>query len=609
MVRLAMVERASPDPAHGRRAKVLGLTGGIASGKSAVAELLRARGAVIVDADQLARKVVEPGQPALAELVARFGADILDAGGGLDRKRLAARVFADPEARAAVGRITHPRIAAASQAEIARAAAAGAPVVFYEAALLVENQAHKGLDGLIVVAAPVAVQRARMKARDGIDDASADARLAAQLPLEDKLAAATWVLDNSGDRAQLEHQLDLLWRALEARFGALAPPRRTSAAMAAVVDEPEPPAGRELVLVTGYPALAARLMLLHVLEREPGVEVALLTPPASADDAARLVAGHAGPGRVRLVIGDAAAMDLGLSTDEYRALAAEVTTILHLAGSYHLGIDAEAAHRLNVMATREIVELAALAPRLGRLVYGSTVRVAGRRTGVVLEDELEMGQRFHNPHEATRAAAESLVRAAMHRLPATVVRPGVLVGDSRTGEIERFDGPYFFLVPFATSTWPVNLPLPSRGSAPLHVTPVDVFVRATYQLARDPRAAGRTVHLIEPDPLTVRRALELVAEHAGTRPPRGFFPARLARAILRTPGVAQLTRAPAAALDLFSAPVTYDQAAARELLTGTGCEHPRFEDYVGNLVTFIRAQLARRRAAGRPDDDAIDPLA
>jgi dephospho-CoA kinase len=587
--------------------KVLGLTGGIASGKSAVGELLRARGAVIVDADQLARKVVEPGQPALAELVARFGAEILDADGGLDRKKLGARVFADPAARAEVGRITHPRIAAASQAEIARASAAGAPVVFYEAALLVENQVHEGLDGLIVVAAPVAVQRERLKARDGIDEAAADARLAAQLPLEEKLAVATWVIDNSGDRAQLERQVDLLWRTLEARFGAVAP--RTSAAMAAVAapDEPDPPAQRELVLLTGFPAQAARLMLLHVLAEDAAAELALLVPPAAADDAARMVAAHAPAQRVQLIVGDPGAMDLGLTTDEYRTLAGSVTIILHLAGSTSLGVDAATAHRENVAATREIVDLAGLAPRLARLVYGSSVRVSGKRTGLVREDELDVGARFHNPFEATRAAAEGLVREAMRRLPTTIVRPGVLVGDSRTGEIDRFDGPYFFLVPFATRGWPVNLPLPSRGSAPLPVTPVDVFVRATWRLARDPRAAGRTVHLVEPEPLTVRRALELVAEHAGTRPPRGFIPARLARALLRAPGLARLTRAPAAALDLFASPVVYDQTTAHELLAGTGLEHPRFADYVGNLVPFIRARLAER--LGGHDDETVDPLA
>lgn len=130
---------------------MIGLTGGIASGKSTVARMLRERGAAIVDADLLARQVVEPGQPALAELVARFGMQILTPEGALDRKRLGAIAFSDAAARADLGRITHPRIAAASAAAIATWADAGANVVFYEAALLVENRAHLVLEALVVV--------------------------------------------------------------------------------------------------------------------------------------------------------------------------------------------------------------------------------------------------------------------------------------------------------------------------------------------------------------------------------------------------------------------------------------------------------------------------
>jgi len=177
-------------------AKIIGLTGGIASGKSAVADALRARGAAIVDADLVARQVVEPGQPALADLVARFGSQILGADGRLDRKALGERVFADPAARADLNRITHPRIAAASQAEIARHVQHGAPVVFYEAALLVENRAHEWLDAVIVVAAPPDVQKVRLMARDGPDEAAALARLGAQLPPEDKPKVATWGTGN-----------------------------------------------------------------------------------------------------------------------------------------------------------------------------------------------------------------------------------------------------------------------------------------------------------------------------------------------------------------------------------------------------------------------------
>jgi dephospho-CoA kinase len=197
----------------------VGLTGGIASGKSAVAAELRRRGAAVIDADQLARQVVEPGQPALAEIAARFGAEVLTDRGELDRKRLGAIVFADLEARRALERITHPRIAAAGQEEIRRRAAAGARVVFYEAPLIVENGLHRGLDALIVVAVDRAVQKQRLMARDGATAEAAEARIAAQLPLEQKLAVATWVIDNSGGPEALPAEVARVVAELEARVG------------------------------------------------------------------------------------------------------------------------------------------------------------------------------------------------------------------------------------------------------------------------------------------------------------------------------------------------------------------------------------------------------
>ena len=198
---------------------VIGLTGGIASGKSAVASMLRDVGGQIVDADQLAREVVEPGRPALAEIAERFGQDMLDADGRLDRKRMGERVFSDAKARSALNAIIHPQIAIASRAALARLREAGQALAIYEAALLVENQVHRGLDGLIVVAAPDEVQIERLCRRDGIDEPAARARLAAQLPLADKVAEADWVIDNGGPVEQTRAQVDKVWRELEARAG------------------------------------------------------------------------------------------------------------------------------------------------------------------------------------------------------------------------------------------------------------------------------------------------------------------------------------------------------------------------------------------------------
>jgi dephospho-CoA kinase len=191
--------------------RVIGLTGGIASGKSTVARLLGERGAPIVDADQLARRVVEPGQPALDDIVKQFGRELLDESGALDRKKMAQLVFADAAKRRMLNAITHPRIALETQRELERLRASGAPLTVYEAALLVENGVYHGLDGLIVVAVDEAHQRQRLRARDRLDDAEIDARLSSQAPLADKLAAATWVIDNNGSLDDTRAQVDALW--------------------------------------------------------------------------------------------------------------------------------------------------------------------------------------------------------------------------------------------------------------------------------------------------------------------------------------------------------------------------------------------------------------
>ncbi len=199
---------------HEDVARVIGLTGGIASGKSTVAHLLREQGASIVDADIVAREVVAPGSDGAAKIRSRFGNDVFLPDGNLDRKRLGGIIFADSEARAELDRITHPLIAAASQANIEQYAAQGVDPVIYEAALIVENGLHHGLDGLIVVKVESETQIARLVTRDGIDEGAARDRIAAQLPLSAKLAVATWVVDNSGTPEQTQQQVAELWQTL-----------------------------------------------------------------------------------------------------------------------------------------------------------------------------------------------------------------------------------------------------------------------------------------------------------------------------------------------------------------------------------------------------------
>jgi dephospho-CoA kinase len=207
------------------RFSVIGLTGGVASGKSTVARILRELGAPVVDADQLAREVVTRGSPALQEIVRRFGPGVLGPDGELDRPALGALVFQDARARKDLEAITHPRIAARAQQEIAAHASRGARVVIYEAALIVENRLHEGLQGLIVVAVPPEVQLARLMHRDRLDEAAARARLQAQLPLEAKVAVADHVIDNSGSLEDTRQQTLRVWQEIEQAADDEASPR------------------------------------------------------------------------------------------------------------------------------------------------------------------------------------------------------------------------------------------------------------------------------------------------------------------------------------------------------------------------------------------------
>ena len=195
---------------------LVGLTGGIGAGKSTVAELLAARGAVIIDADQVARAVVEPGQPALKKLVERFGESILDPDGRLERGALAKLVFGDDEARRDLEAITHPAINDEFSRRVVDAPTDA--IVVLDVPLLAESeQARKRpYQTVIVVEAPRDVRLERLEAR-GVDRADAEARMAAQAGDEERRKIATNVVDNAGDRADLDRQIDQVWADLQRR--------------------------------------------------------------------------------------------------------------------------------------------------------------------------------------------------------------------------------------------------------------------------------------------------------------------------------------------------------------------------------------------------------
>ncbi len=372
------------------------------------------------------------------------------------------------------------------------------------------------------------------------------------------------------------------------------------------------PGSEEVVLLTGFPSFEARRLLEELVRPDRGDRGSTFVHAvvqgkhlAKANDDLDALP-HEQRGRVNLIEGDVAAMDLGLSGRELRALAAEIDVIHHAAHVSHVGADRKTAESVNVDGAREILELARLCVRLRCLVAHSTAQVAGDREGVILEGELKAGQGFRNVVEETRARGERMFRAAMDQVPIAVLRPSILVGDSTTGEIDRFDGPYLLFVLILTAPPDLAIPLPGRAEAPLPLVPIDYVARAACKIARDPRAPGRTFHLVDPLPLPARKVFELVAHAAGRRPPRGSIPTNFARALLSAPGLDRLATSPRGLVETLGADVTFDAANTTELLRGTDIRCPPLESYIGRLVDYVQLRLREKKT--KQEADVADPL-
>ncbi|AKU89784.1 SDR family oxidoreductase [Vulgatibacter incomptus] len=363
--------------------------------------------------------------------------------------------------------------------------------------------------------------------------------------------------------------------------------------------------------LTGWPGFLGRRLLERLLEVDRKSTVAVLVQPRFAKDAKKELLALPRPksSRVRMLVGDIVDMHLGLSGDEYRSLTSEVTRIFHLAAASQLAADRRALERVNVVGTRNVLELAADSPNLVRFGHVSTVQVAGDRQGVVDEAELEEGQRFRNAYEETKFRAEVIVRKAMSDLPITVFRPSTIIGDSRTGEVDRLGGPYSLALQLVTSPLRVPVPLPGDGSFPLNVVPSDFVADAMLELARKPEAVGKTFHLVDPNPMSARKVYERIAEMAGRKPLRLGLSAKASAALFRLPVIERIVGGGRTNLDHLNQIVIFNCRNTLELLDGTGIRCPPLDAYLDRLVGRVRQQVAAERTARLPEAAIDDPLA
>lgn len=364
--------------------------------------------------------------------------------------------------------------------------------------------------------------------------------------------------------------------------------------------------------LTGYPEPIARALTLRLLQKDRRARVRVLVQPRFATEARQelLDLPPRQASRVEVLIGDPTDMHLGLAGDEYRHLVEEVTHIFHLASLDDIEVDRGSLERANVEGTRNVLELGRDAKNLVRLAHLSTVHVSGDRQGVIEEEELEEGQHFHNAWEESRFRAEVLVRKSMAELPISVFRHPTLVGNSETGTIDRTDRPYYRAFQLVTSPIRTPLPLPGEGAFPLNVVPNDFVAQALAHLAFDAEAEGRTFHLVDPNPVSARKAWEHVARRSGRRLPPMKLPARASVALLRAPILERFVRPQRAALEHLHALVIYNCRNTLESLDGSGIHCPPLLSYLDRILETIEKQQMISRRSQRQTEAAIeDPLA
>lgn len=560
---------------------IIGLTGGIGSGKSTVAKQLAAAGIAVVDADVVAREVVEPGQPALDALQSRFGEGIIGTDGRLDRAALGAIAFSSEQARRDLEAITHPAIAAATAAKFAALRDKGASVVVYEAPVLLEAGRRDLVDGLVVVTAPRAIQIERVVARGGLTAEQAAARIDAQMPQDEKAALADIVIDNAGELPALRAQVSALIDRV--RAGWPSEDEAMSEALRPIVD-PGP------TLVTGYPGIVARAVVERLVAR--GDDLRVLVSSEMADAARRHLHAewirHGRPGpEPRVLEGWLPGIDWGLTGAEIHALLAEVRTVYHLVDVEDWLASPDTIRDEVSTGTRELLVVLQAAKKLRGTIVLSSAFAAGRQTSVVSESALDHEASPRTPFERARFHAESLVRAAEWCTPSIVVRPSLLTGPyglaARPTSAKEANAPQ---PPFANlvrlvGAWStgVALPVPGDGEVPFHWVPTDHVADFLVHVGSTDEYWGRTFNVTAPDPPTVSEALAVVAAELGKPPPRptGVSP-KLAGFLVNLPVVRRMNRAPQEFVNLVTHLALFERAGAEEVERRAGLSWSEFAD-------------------------------
>ncbi len=355
------------------------------------------------------------------------------------------------------------------------------------------------------------------------------------------------------------------------------------------------------VLLTGFPGFLGSELLFRSLDRSSDRFTCLVQdkflPMATQKLESWALQRPAIRDRVRLMSGDITRNGLGITEP---GILSDVTRVQHFAAVYDLNVKKEVAQKINVDGTVNILRFCEGLAGFERLDYVSTCYVSGKYEGVFRETDLEQATVFNNFYESSKHAAEKAVRDAMKKgLPAAIFRPAIVVGNSRTGETQKFDGPYFVMQWLLRQGKRALLPrLGDPDRYTINLVPSDFVIDAIAALCADPTTTGKTFQLADPAPLSIRDTVRVIAEACEKQLIEIPLPKWLAKsAVGGIPGLESWLGIPRSSLDYFVHPTSYDATNATSHLAKAGIHCPRFDEYVPRLVRFMKENPEIRNQA------------
>ena len=348
----------------------------------------------------------------------------------------------------------------------------------------------------------------------------------------------------------------------------------------------------EQIFVTGFPGFIASRLVARLASS--GARFYILVQSAfvvrAQDEIARIAAdANVSTQNFEIIEGDITHDELGLTPEMTRRVRETATRVVHLAAVYDLGVERGFAMRVNVEGTERVNRLAASIKNLRRYDYVSTCYVSGKRTGEILETELEHDAGFHNFYEETKYLAEVSVENLKRDLPVTIHRPAVVVGDSNSGETVKYDGIYYLIHYLRMQPDLLSLVNIGNSFVRLNLVPIDFVVAGIAALMNDDSSIGATIQLADPAPPTTHQLFDFIARALSGRRSLLGMPPSLVQTSLRLPLSEFVTKMPRVAVPYFFIEQDFDTSIATGLLTPHGVVCPPFESYVANLVRFVNA--------------------